>query len=956
MKVDVVDLTFMSMSNSSLIDDDEIYPMLAGNATIGEMVRTFWPFTVGRRWLLACNVVLSLGLFVLIAVLPLLTGRLLETALASARAGGETDRYVAAFRDAQDITSDAIEWGEVAREDARAAVVGVRAATLAALIANSTDLLDSLFPDQRSYDETSLQANISRQFGDERSDWQNLVSLVVQDGRIERSEVEGLRDAPSLSRLERAEAFNFVVSLLALDSTAEAQRDEWRSAALTVQLLQFGGIVVAIIMLRIVTVSLALHVTVGAGRRMQDEVFRRVHDTVIVESGKLGRPSMLSRCTSYIDRVQAALLVAQTTGIPAVANLILSLALVVWIDIQIGVILAAVVLMFEVVRRVLSSRWSRLAHERLDRNTTLNDIADAAISTIPAARMSHTESFVRRRFRMQADLVSRDTVRLERFAEGFSVSAFNIGQLGVVVVIVIIGVARGDMALATAAAAVLYSRSVGDAIANIPGVVVDLHEAAPYMRRIRRVLLTPDRLAEPTRTTPQAVHGAGAITFENATYIHPDGAHGFSGLSCTCSAGWTIVASGSSASRSAVIAAAAGLDRLVEGEVRLEGLAGSTVQGGAARTLVATLGPAPDIVEGSLIDNISLADPSIDRARVEDAIVRSGLDDLRRSLPEGDRTSLGVTGHSVSPTDRIRIGVARVMASTAPIVAIDDPTPGLDRDAADDIWGRLRSSLTERVVVMATTRLDQISDQDDVLVLDKGHLVERGTRSDLLARSRVFNDLWRRMTGGGDDDLDLASIPSLGRLGTDIAQQLRSRLVAERYVEDQTIFAMGDIADRVFVIVDGSVELLIDDKRVASLRAGDHFGELTLDAAQTRTTTARARTPVVLRSLHRLAISGGAAGMLDRSPFEQRAYRWLVRHGMTTASELATALDGERTIAALETMVSDGIVLKDDNGTTVQYRLAGVNRRRSSSSSALLDGLVNAATLEQSRTSTPPAD
>ena len=924
----------------SLIDDDEILPILAGDATVSEMVRTFWPFTVGRRWLLVCNTVLSLGLFVLIAVLPLLTGRLLETALASALARGETDRYVAAFRDAQDLTSIAIEWGDVPPDDVRATVVGLRAAFLAALIADSDDLLDSVFPDQRSYDETSLQTNIVQQFGDERSDWQNLVSVVVQDGRIERSEVEGLRDTPSLSRLERAEAFNFVVSLLALDPTAEAQRDEWRSTALRVQLLQFAGVVAAIIMLRIITVSLALHVTLGAGRRLQDEVFRRVHDTVIVESGKLGRPSMLSRCTSYIDRVQSALLAAQVKGIPAVANLVLSLVLVIWIDLQIGVILTIVVFLFEVVRRVTSGRWSRLAHERIDRNTILNDIADAAISTIPTTRMSRTESFVRRRFRAQADLVGRDTTRFERFAEGFTVAAFTIGQLGVVVVIVVVGVARGDLALATATAAVLYSRSVGDAMANIPGVVLDLQQTAPYMRRIRRVLLTPDRLPEAHRTEPQSIHDTVTITFEDATYIHPDGALGFNELSCTCSAGWTIVCSGSFASRSAVITTAAGLDHLAAGDVRLEGIAGTAVQGDAIRALVATLGPTPDIIEGSLIDNIALANASIDPSVIEHAIMQSGLDDVRRSLPDGERTQLGVTGHSVSPTDRIRIGVARVIAGSAPVVAIDDPTYGLDRDTADDIWGRLRSSLVGRVVLMATTRLDQIGDEDDVLVFDKTHLVERGTRRDLLARSRVFSDLWRRMTGSGDDDLDLASIPSLSGLGADIVQQLRSRLVTERYDEGQIVYAMGDIADRVFVIVDGSVELLIDGKRVASLRTGDHFGELTLDATQTRPMTARARTPVVLRSLHRLAISGGAAGMLDRSPFEQRAYRWLVRHGMTTASALATALDGERTMKAVEAMVADGIVLKEDDGLTVQYRLAGVNRRRSSKASALLDGFV----------------
>lgn len=921
--------------------DDAILPVLDGQATVGEMVRAFWPFTVGRRSLLACNVVLSLGLFVLVAVLPLLTGQLLETALASARADAETDRYVAAFRDAQDVTRVAIEWGEIEAEDVRATVLGVRAATLASLSANSGELLDALFPGDRRYDTSELTTAVARQLGDEREEWQELVSQVVSDGQVERAELEMMRDTPSLSRLERAESFNFLVSLLALDSEADAQRREWRSAALRLDLVGFGLVVVAIVVLRVLTVSLALRVTLGAGRRLQDEIFRRVHDTVVVESGKLGRPSMLSRCTSYVERVQSALLSAQTTGVPALANLVLSLVLVVWIDVQIGLLLSAVVVMFEMVRRTVSSRWSRLAHERLDRNTALSEIADAAISSIPSVRMSRTESFVRRRFGLQADRVSRDTGRLERFGEGFAVSAFAIGQLGVVVSILVIGVARGDVALATATAAVLYSRSVGDAVASIPGVVVDLQEAAPYMRRLRRVLLTPERRPDPNVPVPIPAD-IGSMSFENATYIHPDGAVGCRALSCVCSSPWTVVVSGSAASRAGVIAAATGLDRLVDGEIRWGGLVSSGFDRETIGRLVATLGPAPDIVEGSLVDNIVVG-PPVEPGRVETAVVGSGLDVFRRSLVEGEHTRIGVSGHPVSPADRIRIGVARLIASEAPIVVIDDPTIGLDRDTAEDIWTRLRASLDGRLVMMATARLDLIGDHDDVLVLDNGQLVERGSRRDLLARSRVFIDLWRRTTAGGVDDLDLASVPSLEHLGAEVLAHLRSRLVTERYADGDTVYTKGDLADRMFVIVDGSIELSIDDRRVASLRAGDHFGELTLDVSQTRTTTARARTPVVLRSLHRLAISGGAAGMLDRPVAEQRVYRWLVRHGATSANELATVLDGRITLSAVDAMVSDGIVLVDDDGSGAWYRLAGVHRRRSSSATAFLDELVDQA-------------
>jgi ABC-type multidrug transport system fused ATPase/permease subunit len=919
----------------------DVLPALEGDATITEMVRAFWPFTSGRRWLLACNIVLSVGLFVLVAVLPLLTGRLLETALAAARADTETDRYVSAFLESQDVTRLVLEWGDVPRSDARATALGVRAATLVSLSAESEVLLDSLFPGGRSYESQTLLRQVTRQFGDARTDWQQLVVDVVEDGSVGRDEIEVLRESGSESPLTRAEAVNFIVSFLALDDDSESQRDEWRASTLRVGLLQFGLVLVGIIVLRLVTVSLALRFTLRSGRRLQDEVFRRVHDTVAVESGLLGRPSMLSRCTSYVDRVQSALLAAQTTGVPAVANLVLSLVLVVWIDSQIGLILTLFVVLFEVVRRLLSSRWSRLSHDRLDRNTTLSEIADAAISSVASTRMSHTESFVRRRFGDQADVVSRDTIRLARFGDGFAVSAFAIGQGGVLVAIVVIGVARGDLALSTATAAVLYARSLGDAIANIPGVVIDLHEAAPYMRRLRRLLMTRERRSDPIDPTqvPEIVE---ALTFEAATYTHPDGAVGCHELDVTCDRGrWTVVVSASASSRTGVIAAAAGMDDLAGGEVRVGPRSVAHLAAGEVRRVIAVLAPMPDIVEASLRDNVALAAPDADASRIEDALVRAGLHVLCAVLPHGADTVLGSAGHPLSPADRIRVGLARVIASGSPVVVINDPTPALDRDAADDVWMRARASLADRVVLVATTRLDAIDEADQVLVLENGRLVAQGTRGDLLARSRSFNELWRQSTGSSADVLDLAAVPSLRHLGPEVLDRLGARLVTERYAETQVVFGDGDVADRLFMIVDGAVELSVDGRRVASLHAGDHFGELTLDEGQTRTMTARAITPVVLRSLHRLAISGGAAGMLERSRGDQLVYRWLVRHGATSAHDLAAALIGHDAVASAEAMVADGLLLRVDHGGDVTYRLAGVRRRRSTSSGVVLDGLLD---------------
>ena len=235
--------------------------------------------------------------------------------------------------------------------------------------------------------------------------------------------------------------------------------------------------------------------------------------------------------------------------------------------------------------------------------------------------------------------------------------------------------------------------------------------------------------------------------------------------------------------------------------------------------------------------------------------------------------------------------------------------------------------------------MDLIDASDEVVVLERGGVVDVGTRAELLARRGVFTRLWQRMLDGVDPTTDLGSLPGLATLSPEVLAQLATRLVTERFDDGQTIIATGEVADRVFIVVDGSVELFDGDRRVATVKAGNHFGDIEAAGGALTTFSAVAHGPTVLRSLHRLAISSGAAGVLDRSPAERALYAYLARNGVSTSAELEALGYSTGVGSTLEALVADGVVARTELGGELTYRLAGSQRRRRGGLVSLLDTL-----------------
>jgi len=925
-----------------------VEPVNRDEASVGQLLRSSWRFTRGRRWSVALAAALALCLFAMTAVLPLLTGRLLDTALSHANASAQAKRFVSEWLAIQDAARQVLASDEGAGLDAASVATGARAATAQAIAARPDEYLDALFPNGLSYDVSgALGRRIRSQFDEGGAPWIDRVKAAMQDGVLERGEVATLlRTIGNRTPQESADAFSFVVANLSLEDFATEQRDHWRRDQFVRDLLLLGGLIAAVAVLRMATLRISLRLTLDGARQLQDDIFGRVHDTTVVESGTLGRPSMVSRCTSYVERVQSALTQLMTRGVPAAANLALSTGILLWIDAATGILMCGLLLIFEVVRRAVSPRWSRAVRRKLDDNTRLSEVADDAISHIGPIRRAGAEGVQRRQFARRADEVRSSTVRIDTISEGFDFAAFALGQVGVLLSVAIIGFARDGISLGQATASLLYVRAMSDAIGALPAVVVSLQEAAPYMRRLDRVLGFPLR-----RTGSGHTEAPGAddrsLVLETVSYSPADGSHGCSEVEMIVLPGtWWVVAAQQRAARDAVLVIAAGLDQPDEGTVRVGGTDLSLLDLASVRAEVACVDAAPYVADASVLDNLRLARPEATEHEVWTAARLTSFGDWIDTLPSGLDTVVGRLGHHVPKSERINMAITRALVSAARVVVIDDPTEHLDAEAAAECWRTMRRLFTDRSVLVGTARLDLIAADDHVVVLHDGKVAEHGTVDHLLRHGVHWPALWSRHSGGVDAVATLREFPSLARLPDSVLQRSGQRFVTETFEAGEVVFRRGELADRLFVIARGCIELWDDERRIATLHDGDHFGEFDplLDAVSDsrRSLTARAAATTTLSSLHRGALTGGAAQVLEGSAHQRSVYRHLARNGALTEAEICGDLPDIDVTAVLDELLVGGSVTRSvADGLTI-WRIAGEARRAGRQSSQLLERLEQA--------------
>ncbi len=237
------------------------------------------------------------------------------------------------------------------------------------------------------------------------------------------------------------------------------------------------------------------------------------------------------------------------------------------------------------------------------------------------------------------------------------------------------------------------------------------------------------------------VHGDFVV--ENAWFEYTPGAPVLKGVSFTAPAGTTTALVGPSGSgKSTLIGIIMAFHYPTKGRVLVDGKDLSNLKLHDYRGQLGVVMQDNFLFEGTITDNIRFSKPNATMDEVRAAGLTAHCEEFVNGFEKGYETVVGERGVKLSGGQRQRVAIARAILSDPRILILDEATASLDSESEEKIQDGLRSLRKGRTTFVIAHRLSTIISSDQILVLDKGEIVERGTHSELLALAGRYKQLY----------------------------------------------------------------------------------------------------------------------------------------------------------------------------------------------------------------------
>ena len=547
-------------------------------------------------------------------------------------------------------------------------------------------------------------------------------------------------------------------ALLFLEAFAELAMPEYMAQMMekvvggagTLEILKIGGIMLGYAALvtgcSVLVGYIASVVGSGTSRKLREMLFSKVSDFSAAEFDKFRVSSLITRSTNDVTQVQMFTImfvrIVMYAPILAVGGIIKAIANSTGMDTLVWVIVAAVgviICSLAALMLIVQPKFTRL-QKIVDR---LNSVARESLTGKEVVRAFGTQRFEESRF----DEVNTDLKKTQLFVNrimGLFMPIVTVIINGVsIAVIWLTSYQATDIAMVTSMMAFIqYAVQIIMAFMMVTMVFVLMPRAVVSVKRINEVLKSKISIVD-REGAIKAENTKGELVFENVSFRYGDSEDAvLKDISFTSLPGQTTAIIGATGSgKSTLIKLIPRLYDVSEGCVKLDGRDVRDYTVDSLRDNISFVPQKNVLLKGTIESNIKYNDIDGNVEDMKTAAEIAQATEFIDSKENGYESEIAQGGGNVSGGQKQRLAIARALYKKAPVYIFDDSFSALDFKTDAALRAALKEKLADKNIIIVAQRVGSIMNADQILVLDEGRLVGKGTHSELMKTCSVYNEI-----------------------------------------------------------------------------------------------------------------------------------------------------------------------------------------------------------------------
>jgi ATP-binding cassette subfamily B protein len=514
-------------------------------------------------------------------------------------------------------------------------------------------------------------------------------------------------------------------------------------------ILRVGGLMLLLTLLSgactVVVGYLSARTAAGSARDLRRDLFRQVESFSSIEFNTFSTASLITRSTNDITQIQMVVIIlvrmvfyAPILGIGGVIRAVGKGGSMWWI---IGVAVLVLIGLVLVVMSIALPKF-RIIQQLIDR---INLVARERLSGMMVIRAFNRQAYEEDRF----DQANLDLTAVTLFINRLMVIMMPLMMLimnGLSMAIIWVGshqVAEANMQVGDLMAFIQYTMQIVMSFLMLTMLFIFLPRASVSADRIAEVLETDPVIRDPKEPVQLPTPSRGVIEFRDVSFRYPDALENvLCNITFTAEPGQTTAFIGSTGSgKSTLINLIPRFYDVTEGAILVDGTDIRQVTQHNLRDRIGYIPQVGTLFSGTVESNLLYADENASAETVRESVDIAQASEFVFADPEGLQAEISQGGTNVSGGQKQRLSIARALVKRPPIYIFDDSFSALDFRTESALRAALREKTAESTVLIVTQRVSTIKNADQIVVLDEGRIVGKGTHRELMDTCETYREI-----------------------------------------------------------------------------------------------------------------------------------------------------------------------------------------------------------------------